>query len=56
MTDAILNITDGTTTISLIDESSGFHLVNWIPAITDYKGGGVFQDPPLADWRLSGGR
>lgn len=49
--DAILRITDGTTYISLIDESSGFHLVNWVPAITDYKGGGVFQDPPLADWR-----
>lgn len=51
MTDAILNITDGTTTISLINPSSGFHLINWVPAITDYKGGGVFQDPPLADWR-----
>lgn len=51
MTDAILNITDGTTTISLINPSSGFHLINWVPAITDYKGGGVFQDSPLADWR-----
>jgi len=51
MTDAIFNITDGTTTVSLINYSSGFHLVNWTPNITDYKGGGVFQDPPLADWR-----
>lgn len=51
MTDAILDITDGTTRISLINPSSGFHLVSWIPAITDYKGGGVFQNPPLADWQ-----
>jgi len=51
MTDAILEITDGTTTISLINPSSGFHLVSWVPAITDYKEGGVFTNPSLADWR-----
>ena len=51
MTDAILEITDGTTIISLIVPSTGFHLTQWIPAITDYKGGGTFQNSPLADWR-----
>lgn len=51
MTDAILAITDGTIRINLINPSSGFHLISWNPAITDYKGGGVFQNPPLADWR-----
>lgn len=51
MTDAILAITDGTTRVDLINPSSGFHLISWDPAITDYKGGGVFQNPPLADWR-----
>lgn len=51
MTDAILEITDGTVTISLISPTSGFHLTNWVPAITDYKGGGTFQNPPLANWR-----
>lgn len=51
MTDAILEISDGTTTISLIHPSTGFHLISWTPAITDYKDGGTFQNPPLADWR-----
>lgn len=51
MTDAIFEITDGTTTISLINKSSGFHLASWTPGIMDYKGGGVFQNPPLADYR-----
>lgn len=51
MTDAILEITDGTTTINLIQPLSGFHMTTWIPAITDYKGGGTFQNPPLANWR-----
>lgn len=51
MTDAILAITNGTTRVDLINPSSGFHLISWNPAITDYKGGGVFQNPPLADWR-----
>lgn len=51
MMDAILEVTDGTTIISLINPSSGFHLISWIPGIMDYKGGGIFQDPPLADYR-----
>jgi len=46
---AILEITDGTTTVSLID--GPFYLASWRPAIPDYKGGGTFVDPPMADGR-----
>jgi hypothetical protein len=48
---ARLVITDGTTTIDLIDRSFGFHLDSWEPAIAQYKQGGTFSDSPLADGR-----
>lgn len=49
MTNAILNITDGTLagTVSLIN--GPFYLQEWQPAITDYKEGGVYVDSPLSD-------
>ena len=48
---ATLNISDGTTTISLIGGEDGFYLNNWRPAIAQYNGGGVFQSSPLTDGR-----
>lgn len=49
---AVLNISDGTTTINLI--GSVFRLVEdprWRPQTPQYKGGGVWQNSPLADGR-----
>lgn len=50
---AILNITDGITTVSLTKPSgaNGYHLSNWTPAISVYKGGGTWQNSPLSDGR-----
>lgn len=50
MTEAILRVTDGTDVVDLIDPSSGFHLTSWVPQTADYKDGGIFQNPPLADF------
>lgn len=50
--EAILEISDGTTTINLASSDEfGFHLREWNPAISQYKGGGIFQDSPLAEGR-----
>lgn len=49
---AVLNITDGTTTINLI--GTVFRLVEnprWRPQTPQYKGGGVWQNSPFADGR-----
>jgi hypothetical protein len=53
MTDwAILEVSDGETTINLLrGEQVGFHLKEWNPAIIQPKGGGVFQDSPIAPGR-----
>ena len=50
---AELAVTDGTAdgTINLLNRSHGFHVVSWRPALPGYKGGGVFQDSPLAHGR-----
>lgn len=50
---AVLEITDGTTTIKLAREAglNGFHLVNWQPAIAGMKGGGVWGDSPIGNGR-----
>jgi len=45
----IIEITDGTITISLIDPF--FKLESWRPAIAQAKGGGTWQSSPLADGR-----
>lgn len=47
----ILELTDGTTTINLLAETSGLCCTDWDPAIAEGKGGGVWRDSPL-----SGGR
>src|SRR4030042_2596162 len=49
---AVLKITDGTTTIDLLNDHSGFMLKEWEPTVPDYKGGGVWQDSPLADGKV----
>lgn len=46
-----LLITDGTEYVDLLSDTSGFHLVEWTPAVPELKGGGVFADPVLADGR-----
>ena len=48
---AKLEISDGTTTVSLIAKNTGFHLTEWNPQIIQPKEGGVFQDSPLAAGR-----
>lgn len=51
MANPILEISDGVTSVNLIESKSGFGVANWIPAISDLKGGGVWQDSPMADGR-----
>jgi hypothetical protein len=46
-----LLITDGTTTINLLNDKSGFSLEEWRPRIAEPKGGGVWADSSLADGR-----
>lgn len=48
---AIFEITDGTTKVNFIAPSDGFHLQEWNRSIIDFKGGGTFQDSPLAEGR-----
>lgn len=47
---AILQITDGTTTIDLLNPQ-GFMLQGWQQAIPGFKDDGVWSDSPIADWR-----
>ncbi len=49
----LLEITDGTETISLIkdDGSYGLHFVNWSPATVSSKGGGVWSNSAMGDGR-----
>lgn len=50
---AKLEISDGTTTVNLLTGTgqTGFSLRNWDPAVIQPKGGGVFQDSPMAPGR-----
>lgn len=49
---SVLKLTDGTETINLMtNEADGFYLQEYAPILSGYKGGGVFQDSPLADNR-----
>jgi len=49
---AKLEITDGTTTINLLNnQSAGFLITDWQPAIQDLKAGGTWADAPTADER-----
>lgn len=49
---AIFRITDGTTTINLLSTGlDGFFLKEYAPVLSGYKGGGEYQDSPLADNR-----
>lgn len=48
---AVLEISDGTTTIDLISRNSGFHLSSWRPTIAALKGGGTYQDSSIAPSR-----
>lgn len=48
---AILQLTDGITTVNLISDTFGFHLQAWNRTIINYKGGGTFQNSSLADGR-----
>jgi hypothetical protein len=46
---AILEITDGTTTVDLL--RGPWYLRNWRPAVSAFKNDGVFIDSPLSDYR-----
>lgn len=45
---AILEITDGTTTVSLIN-GNPFHLNDWTPNTAEPKAGGYYKDSPISD-------
>jgi hypothetical protein len=47
----ILQITDGTTTVDLLNTHSGFFATDWTPAVSEIKGDGTWSDSPLADGR-----
>jgi len=50
MTGASFYITDGTSYLNLLSYQSGFgfHIQSWPQTIPGYKGGGTYQDSPLA--------
>lgn len=50
MLNPILRITDGVTTIDLLN-IHGWTLRDWKPAIAEPKGGGIFRSSPLTDGR-----
>ena len=47
----ILEITDGTTTVNLLNIGTGFHLTDWTPRIVGLKSGGIYQDSDIAPGR-----
>lgn len=47
MSSPVLRITDGTTSINLIESSNGFRLKEWIPQLPSIKNGGVRHDSPF---------
>lgn len=48
---AILEITDGSTSVNLISPLVGLHLNDWNPNIIQPKGGGTYQSSSLAPFR-----
>jgi len=50
MLNPILRISDGTTTVNLLD-LHGWTLDDWKPVVPESKGGGVFRNSPLSDGR-----
>ena len=48
----ILEVTDGTDTVSFLNEGSGFVLDEWNPKIAQRKDGGVWKDSGIADGRI----
>jgi len=52
MCTATLKITDGTTTVNLLDPDSGILLDSWIPALPGWKSGGIYTNNQLAEGRI----
>lgn len=50
MSNSILKITDGTTTVDLL-HSRAYYLASWRPVVAQYKGGGVYRDSAMTDGR-----
>lgn len=48
---AIFQITDGTSTIDLLNIANGYAQTGWRQAIAQYKGGGTWQSSSLSDGR-----
>lgn len=48
---AILEISDGTKTIDLLNARSGFHIYSWTPNLPEPKEGGVWTSSPVASGR-----
>jgi hypothetical protein len=52
---ARLEVTDGETTIDLIQRGGGLlYLNDWTPAISQAKAGGIYQQSALSDGRRLG--
>ena len=47
----VLEVSNGTDTVSFLNEGSGFVLDSWFPKITQPKEGGIYKDSSLADGR-----
>ena len=47
----VLEISDGETTVNLLDHRSGFFVTDWQMAVADAKGGGAWSDSQLVDGR-----
>lgn len=50
-TSAIFRITDGTNSVNLINQSTGFKLESWRQVPLPGKGEGIYQSSPIADGR-----
>lgn len=44
-----LKVTDGTTTVNLLNLEEGFSVSDWVQAVAQYKGGGTWQQSALTD-------
>lgn len=45
----VFTISDGTTTIDLLNTTGNYHLAEWETGISEWKNGGIYSDNPLTD-------
>ncbi len=51
ISNAVLKVSDGTSTVNLLHLADGYHVAGWRQAVASYKGGGTWSQSALADGR-----